>query len=379
MSSKGWWKRAFSAALIGGAVGCVAWGAAPPSEKPGWPWNSPGGGPYDLFVADVDYNGDLEVVFTAFESPSYWLYVLNHDGTVLPSFPIAGTFVNWPVSLADVDGDGRLEILVTEAGPSDWGNVLTCYRYDGTVLWTKTASCCTRAFRTPAIADVDLDGTLDVFAFAGATNPGQLWLLDNNGNAMPGWPIFWDSSAPSRDPVLSDIDGDGDLEILMSQAQTGNIWAWHHDAAVVSGYPLSILEGEFRIADMEGDGPKEMTARSFGIVVRNLDGTIRPGWPQPQTPSPIPPLCDVGNDGFLGMAFAMMNDTTPDCSKGGGLSYRYNYDGTIPVGWPVCNGNFSSGDQTLIGDTDGDGQLNFINGMTEGSFTPAGKFSKPDG
>ena len=189
------WGMVFLCAVLVAAMGGMSLSFAapsPPSEKPGWPWSSPGGGPYDVFIADVDYDGDLEVVSTAFESPSYWLYVWNHDGTVLTNFPVEGTIGSWPVSLADVDGNGTLEIIVIGAGASGWGNELICYRSGGTTLWTKTASCCFRAFRTPAIADVDLDGTLDVFAIAAPTSGSdQAWLLHGaTGTNFVGWPQF---------------------------------------------------------------------------------------------------------------------------------------------------------------------------------------------
>jgi len=350
------------AIFIGGVVSLLTWGAAPPSEKPGWPITVI---PIlsDLVVGDLDYDGQLEIVAKGSNGD---LYAWENDGTIMPGWPKNIGASYWTPSLADVDGNGTLEIITTA---QDVGlRKLKCFQYDGTLLWEVTSACCFKVFRTHTIADVNADGALEIFAFAGGSNPGQLWLLDSNGNTLSGWPILLPDSSPSKHAVVAEIDGTSGLEILMSQAQTGNIWAWHYDGSVVSGYPLLIVEGEFYLSDMEGTGSKNIVARSFGMTVRDLDGTMKPGWPQTVCSSnPLPSLCDVDGNGQLETGISSVG-----CA-GNHPSYLFHNDGTNVSGWPADRINFSSGDEMLIGDTDGDGKLNFINGATENDLSPDGR------
>jgi hypothetical protein len=362
-------RRLTEVMVIAAFVSPCAWGAAPPSEKPGWPVSlvtviS------DLVVGDVDYDGRLEVVAKGFDGN---LNIWRSDGTMMTGWPQTPGGGSWTPSLADLDGDGTLEILTFVDGAGA-GDFLRCYRYDGTELWTVQPACCGLSFHTSSIADVDGDGLLNVFSIA-AGAADQMWLLDNDGKAMSGFPQFLLTGGGREPFILADIDGVSDLEIVLpADGSSTELTAYHHTGSVVAGYPVTTLEvSHGTMGDIEGNGSLDFIARAGSVGGWDKLANPLSGWPQPQSPNSIPSVCDVGNDGFLEMAFAMMNDTTPDCSKGGGLSYRYNYDGTIPVGWPGCNGNFGSGDQTLIGDTDGDELLNFINGMTEGSFSPDSK------
>jgi hypothetical protein len=353
--------------VIAALVSLCAWGAAPPSEKPGFPVTVL---PVlsDLIVGDVDYDGRLEVVAKGSNGD---LYVWESDGTMMTGWPKAPGGSYWVPSMADVDGDGTLEILVPVEGAGGYLDRLRCYNYDGTELWTVQAACCFRSFRPPAIADVDLDGTLDVFSIA--ADDGDQWdtayLLDGaTGADFTGWPI--NLTGYGREPlILADIDNDGDLEaVLPADGSKAELTAYYHTGSIVSGYPVTTVEvSHGTMGDIEANGTLDFLSRAGSVGGWDQYASALPGWPQAPCGgvNPIPSVCDVGNGGLLEMAFA----TIGGCAD----AFLYNYDGTIPVGWPVDRGNFGSGDQTLIGDTDGDGLLNFINGATEGDFSPDGK------
>jgi hypothetical protein len=131
-------------------------------------------------VADLDGDGRPEIVVNGDEE----IAVLRADGTPLPGTPIVTgvTGQSSPV-IADLDGDGRFEILTTSLDDR-----LHARRTDGTELpgWPRRFTETPKA--TPFVADVDGDGDLDVVVGA---DDGRVLVLDAPGEARPGaapWP-----------------------------------------------------------------------------------------------------------------------------------------------------------------------------------------------
>ncbi len=191
-------------------------------------------------------------------------------------------------TLADINGDGFLDIIAV----TNNGHVVV-RKHNGSLLWDKDIA---PAFgmspgkheihSSPAVADIDQDGYLEIAVGAGTTHPnvctqGGLILLDHNGNVEPGWPaLAADGSVlPSgcRDsifatPALGDLDNDGDLEVVAAGFDK-RVYAWHHDGTLLPGFPPSSHHrsrfptwtdlrdrladntwGSPALADLDGDG-----------------------------------------------------------------------------------------------------------------------------
>ena len=109
------------------------------SPLPGWPQQpTPGNELRSLAVGDVDGNGTLEILTASTRPDNQW-FLFNANGTLRPGWPVlspdsdtngyaAGCF-NENVGLADLDGDGQLEMV----GPNDT-HYVAAYRQDGTPL-----------------------------------------------------------------------------------------------------------------------------------------------------------------------------------------------------------------------------------------------------
>jgi hypothetical protein len=146
-------------------------------------------------------------------------------------------------SIADLDGDGVKEVIVG-AGCFDgfnpdvnghWVKILNL-RTGGEIRTLNAAGC---VAASPAIADLDGDGKLDIVAGVDGRHnnppgPGrvQAWSYDNPTPKWTTTPLM--SSDGSNDidignltsPVVADIDGNGSLEVLIV-----NKW----DVAVLAG------------------------------------------------------------------------------------------------------------------------------------------------
>ena len=104
----------------------------------GWPQQpAPGNELRSLAVGDVDGDGDFEIAVASTGSDNQW-FLLEHSGATRAGWPkqidsdatgyAAGCF-NENVGLADIDGDGSLELV----GPNDT-HYVSAFRHDGTPI-----------------------------------------------------------------------------------------------------------------------------------------------------------------------------------------------------------------------------------------------------
>ena len=168
------------------------------------------------FIGDVDNDGESEVVTVGYDiSPHYSssIVIYGQNLQLKTSFTVPQMYVygGYPIAVADVDRDGIAEIFVH-------GNDghLRCYHPDGMLKWTSNAL--TGLERSPSliVADVNGDGT------------PEIWSLDKIYNAVTGKLLvsvpeiigcsllfMGGESVRGRAamPVFADFDNDGILEL----------------------------------------------------------------------------------------------------------------------------------------------------------------------
>src|SRR5262249_52756603 len=156
---------------------------------------------HNVTLADVDGDGTKEILTAMGDT----VYVFRHDGTPLsgwpqqivsPADPTRDILAHNSVIAADLDGDGRLEVMAAAPWEFDqsfniWPGALYVWQADGTPLpgWPRYFTDDRGNGRTKelAAADVDGDGHPDLIAVVG----GALVVVDRNGQALPGWPQQW--------------------------------------------------------------------------------------------------------------------------------------------------------------------------------------------
>ena len=116
--------------------------------------------------------------------------------------------------LADIDGDGQVEVIksVDNYADDDAHDAIFAFRIDGKLLWEA------RGFAgedSPNVADLDGDGDVEII---GMTFGGEVYCLDSNG--LLKWRRDLRPALSDRDahayltPILCDVNGDRDLEII---------------------------------------------------------------------------------------------------------------------------------------------------------------------
>lgn len=161
-------------------------------------------------VADIDNDGQQEILWGAYD-----LVALNGNNGNVEWRAESGSRL-WPgIAIADLTGNGDLEIIVGRGGDS-----LTVYNHQGDIEWQRNPFG-GGEIRTLAVTDLDNDGQLEIIvgrASGGATK--QVNVYNANGSVRPGWPARRDGEPGygwgmyNENIAIADMDGDGDKEIF---------------------------------------------------------------------------------------------------------------------------------------------------------------------
>jgi hypothetical protein len=154
------------------------------------------------FAADIDMDGDLDVLIQTSTGTTIGLLLLNQGGTLSPSpTQIAGSGGGSVLWFADVDRDGDPDIF---AGA---GRKLLQNQGNGTFVDVTATAFPTQPFNGIASFDVDNDGDIDLITTT------TLWLNQGNGTfvaqtAAQSLPWGYNLGVAS-----ADFDGDGDIDL----------------------------------------------------------------------------------------------------------------------------------------------------------------------
>ncbi|MEN8165102.1 MAG: VCBS repeat-containing protein [Acidobacteriota bacterium] len=313
-------------------------------------------------IANVDGSDEeLEIIVTLLEpgTKTLRIYVLNHDGTFFWTTPFERTVTHTgmeadfsPGAVGDLNRDGLLEIVTAV------GDEVFVIEPDKTTLFEVDLNEDDYFISSaPALADLDQDGKLEVIL-----NFDKYYAWKYDGTSLPGWPIDIPGTlqipAANIMPVVGDLDDDGDYEIVFSNIPAHQnelitwIYAYHHDGSVVDGWPVEDIgvgsSNRFNspaLADIDNDGKPEVITLKAGadneVCVYHHDGTMAAGWPRAVNLSGMgsfyyiansftPSVGDVDGDGEVEIAVVAMDRSNSDVPA----VYLFNADGTDVAGFP---------------------------------------------
>jgi hypothetical protein len=176
--------------------------------------------PISVTLGDVDGDGDLDILTANYSTNT--ANVRFNDGQGVFTAPPTNTSVGsyaYYITLGDIDGDGDLDLLTANGS-----NTVSVRFNNGQGTFTapsKNAELAVDLGPTSlALGDIDGDGDLDLLSSDSGSNKVSLCLNDGQGvftpQASPAEPIV--GSLPTS-VVLSDLDGDGDLDLLTANAE----------------------------------------------------------------------------------------------------------------------------------------------------------------
>lgn len=106
---------------------------------------------------------------------------------------------------------------------------------------------------------IEYEGGIGIFAGGGN---GWLYGLDLNGADLPGWPVDTGASIELSSPVFGDLNGDQIPEVIVGNIQ-GMLGVWQMDGSVLTPNPIpmgSEMHGTATVSDIDFDGDLEILA-----------------------------------------------------------------------------------------------------------------------
>ena len=322
---------------------------------------------------NMDGDPELEIVYNTGLS----VQARNLDGSSVPGWPKTLTqSADGAPSFGDIDGDGQGEIVVVSHGATvSSGGTIRAYELDGSNVtgFPINHGYCSR---TPVLADLDNNGSMEIIVNKRATGVNELWVYKGDGTVYPGWPRSL-SHVPGSSAAVGNIDNTGGPEIIM-EAYDG-IFAWHANGDSLPGFPYMLTNGDNTsysspvLVDVNGDNQKEIVFGTHGssggfVYILKNDGTVMPGWPKTtsQWVYGPPAVGYIDNDNILDVA---VGDQVGSGSPAD-FVYAWNINGTALSGFPI-GPVWAVNAQVILADIDNDNMTELI---FDDNTSPPGRY-----
>jgi uncharacterized repeat protein (TIGR01451 family) len=248
-------------------------------------------------ASDLDLDGNLDLVFSGTNAASTQIALLPGNGDGSFGAPFNVTVGAGPHSLIvdDFNNDGTPDIA---SGNVNAGT-LSILLGDGNGGFAVTTTAFPTISRVRKVGDLNGDGFSDLVIADAPSGPRRQQVFFGDGNGGFGSPVDLNVDPATLFTTSGDLDGDGDLDLISTQQQSGGIAVQLNDgtgafgSAAVWSAPVG---GSLVIGDFNGDQQPDI---AFGAsaprrVVVLLNTCGQPAADLDLTPASIQPTAVEG-------------------------------------------------------------------------------------
>jgi FG-GAP-like repeat len=285
------------------------------------------------------------------------------------------------MSLTDLNGDGKADLIVTSAG----NNSVSVQLGNGDGTFQAARNYATGSFpNSVVVSDVNHDGTPDLIIANSNSDSVSVLLGNGDGTFQPQIPIQTLSSPQSV--AVGDFNGDGSPDLVVSNEGSNSISVLFGDGHGNLDFYTTMAVGQHprgvAVGDFNGDGKEDIAftnyyGNSVGILLGNGNGTFanQQTYGTGQYPTSLA-MADINHDGILDL-----------------VTVNYKSDSSVSVLLGNGDGTFGSEKRISVGagpytvvlsDTNRDGNIDIVTsgyysvsvlqGNGNGSFTAPSTF-----
>jgi hypothetical protein len=281
-----------------------------------------GSQPRGLALTDLDGDGDLDIITANYNANTASVRFNNGSGSFSGSTEITVGSQPQSVMTADLDGDGDQDLLVSNGASSTVSILLN----NGSGAFSSNPDVAVGSFPfSLTTADVDNDGDIDLLT--GSYQSTTVSIRLNTGSGIFIGTTNLNAGSQPRGVTTADIDADGDLDLLVANANSNNVNIFSNNGTGTFTLNATLAVGNFpggiTAADIDGDSDIDFVVpnifdNTVSVKINNGNGVFSNGTTVSVGNQPYRvAMSDIDGDGDLDMLTSNFGGNT--------VSVRFNY------------------------------------------------------